>query len=176
MARVTLVYAIFPSAVRGKTLRFWCDCIENQRLGPDWTIKKRLVECTLWQINTQFDARMFPWHLISIKLRNLSLRSCFRYTNVHSAQDSHTKKGIAEKKKKVGRWHTWLTLIYSSYPTQTISHNKSSFLADFPLLSCDSEASLIYTQILNIINQLHKRASWGFCLLFEGKNKRERKT
>lgn len=136
MARVTRVYAIFPSAVGGKTWRFWCDCIESQRLGPDWTIKKGLVECTLWQINTQFDARMFPWHLISIKLRNLSLRSCFRYTNVHSAPDSQKKVGIAEKKKSREMTHVIdINLFYLS---------NANYFPQQKQLSCRLPAALLW--------------------------------
>lgn len=65
-----------------KTWRFVFDCVQQQqRLGPDRTLKKgagwehRRGHCG--KIKTQFDAKMFPWHLISIKLRNLNLRSCF---------------------------------------------------------------------------------------------------
>lgn len=131
-----LAYATFPSAVRGKTWRFWCDCLENQRLGPDWTIKKALVECTLWQINTQFDARMFPWHLISIKLRNLSLRSCFRYTDLSLGTGLTKKKGHWRKKKSREMTHVIdINLFFSS---------NANYFPQQKQLSCRLPAALLW--------------------------------
>lgn len=131
MARVTLVFAW--SYVHHGDGKVWVWLhpapAPGSRLSNLWKGWPSAQRWTLWQINTQFDAKMFPWHLSSIKMRKLNLRSCFW----RPLSTGLTKVDVSEQKSGDD------TFIYSYSPTKTIGCHKGSLHADFLLLRCHSE-------------------------------------